>query len=200
MSQIMVPVLVFFAGLFLIVGKEQSGSSVPGERERARDLAITHISKIPKGSMIVFDFDDTLFDPHVVIGHVHGGTRDFAFGPRKALPLYKPINPICDVLRYAVAAGMYITVITARPDTAITKQIIFHNFKHNKMAIHEFHANPHFPRMENFKAGLRAAITKFRPIALTIGDAWTDVNEANGYHYIKLPNKSDPYVHSSLQR
>ena len=198
MSDFTFPLCAFFAGLFLIVGKEESMVSVQGELDRARTICINWISKLPRGSMIVFDFDDTLFDPNIVIGHVHAGGREFAHGDRKALPLYRPITQICDVLRYAVASGMYITVITARPDTNITKNVIIANFKHYKMRFHEFHANAAYPEHNNFKAILRRKISLVRPIGLTIGDNWLDVNESTNYHYVKLPDRNDPKMHSSL--
>lgn len=198
MTSLVLPTAVFFAGLFLIVGKEQPAISIPGELDRARELSIKHISRLPKGTMIVFDFDGTLFDPHTVIGHVHGGARDFALGDRKAIPLYRPITQICDVLKYAVSAGMYITLITARPNTAQAKQTILQNFKHQKLQLHEYHANESFPRLQNFKAVLRRKIAAHRPIGLTIGDQWTDVNEAS-YHFVKLPTINAPLLHTSLR-
>lgn len=191
------PLGVFFAGLFLIVGKEDSLVSVPGELDRARTLCIAHISRLPKGSMVVFDFDDTLFDPGRVIGHAHSGSREFALGERKALPLYQPIRPMCDVLKYAVAAGMYVTLITARPNTHVTRQVVMANFKHQSMKLHEYHANDHYPRLHNFKAALRRRITAVRPIGLTVGDQWTDVNEST-YDWVKLPTQHDPVMYTSL--
>ncbi len=199
MSSIALPLGVFFAGLFLIVGKEESLVSIPGELDRARTLCVECISKLPKGSMIVFDFDDTLFDPNTIIGHVYSGGRDFAHGERKALPLYRPIVQICDVLKYAVSSGMYITLITARPNTNVTKSIIMANFSNNKMKLHEYHANDHYPKLRNFKAVLRKGISIVRPIGLTIGDQWTDVNEAN-YHWVKLPTQKDPVMYTSLTK
>lgn len=197
MQDMLIPLGIFFAGLFLIVAKESPGVSVPGELDKARALCIDHISRLPKGTMIVFDFDDTLFDPHAVIGHAHGGSREFAFGDRKALPLYKPIRQMCDTLKYAVSAGMYITVITARPNNSISKQIVMSNFNHQKMELHEYHANDYYPRLNNFKAVLRKNITAFRPIGLTIGDAWSDVNESS-YHWVKLPTRLDPILYTSF--
>jgi predicted secreted acid phosphatase len=197
MSSIALPLGVFFAGLFLIVGKEDSLVSVPGELDRARTLCIEWISKLPKGSMIVFDFDDTLFDPNTVIGHVHSGGRDFAHGDRKALPLYKPIRQVCDVLKYATSAGMYITLITARPNTNTTRSIVMANFKHNNLSLHEYHANDHYPKLQNFKAILRKNISIVRPIGLTIGDQWTDVNEST-YNWVKLPTQKDPVLYTSF--
>jgi hypothetical protein len=197
MSTFLIPLSVFFAGLFLIVGKEHSSVSVPGEMDRARKLCIEHISKLPKGTMIVFDFDDTLFDPNTVIDHVHSGSREFALGQRRALPLYRPVTQICDVLKYATSAGMYITLITARPNTPTSKQIVLANFRHHKMQLHEYHANDHYPKFDNFKAILRKNIVKFRPIGLTIGDQWGDVNESS-YDYVKLPSKRDPSLFTSL--
>ena len=199
MSVIALPLSVFFAGLFLIVGKEESLVSLQGELDRARTLCIDCISKLPKGSVIVFDFDDTLFDPNTVIGHVHSGARDFAYGERKALPLYRPIIQLCDVLKYAVSCGMYITLITARPNTNATRNIVMANFKNQKMKLHELHANDHFPRLQNFKSVLRKNISIVRPIGLTIGDQWTDINEAN-YHWVKLPTQKDPVLYTSLAK
>jgi hypothetical protein len=198
MSSVALPLGVFFAGLFLIVGKEDSLVSLPGELDRARKLCIEHISKLPKGSMIVFDFDDTLFDPNTIIGHVHSGSREFAYGERKALPLYKPIRQICDVLKYSSAAGMYITLITARPNTNLTKNIVMANFKNQHMKLHEYHANDHYPLLNNFKAILRKNITLVRPIGLTIGDQWTDVNDSDTYNWVKLPNQKDHILYTSL--
>lgn len=197
MSTIALPLGVFFAGLFLIVGKEEPLASVPRGLDRARTLCIEWISKLPKGSMIVFDFDDTLFDPNTVIGHVHSGSRDFAYGDRKALPLYRPIMQICDVLKYAISAGMYITLITARPNTSTTRSIVMANFKHNKLSLHEYHANDFYPKLQNFKAVLRKNISIVRPIGLTVGDAWTDVNEST-YNWVKLPTRKDPILYTSL--
>lgn len=191
------PLGIFFAGLFLIVGKEESSFSVSGELDKARTLCIKCISKLPRGTMIVFDFDDTLFDPKTCTGFVHSGSREFALGDRKALPLYKPIVQMCDVLKYAVSCGMYITVITARPNTVMTKQIIMANFRKHKLELHEFHANEHYPRLKNFKATLRKNISAFRPIGLTIGDQWTDVNESQ-YAWVKLPTLRDPILYTSL--
>tara|TARA_B110000027_G_scaffold126292_1_gene144511 strand:+ start:722 stop:1324 length:603 start_codon:yes stop_codon:yes gene_type:complete len=198
MSSLALPLGVFFAGLFLIVGKEESMVSVPGELDRARTLCIDWISKLPKGSVVVFDFDDTLFDPNTVIDHVHSGGRDFANGNRKALPLYRPIVQICDVLKYAVSAGMYITLITARPNTNVSRSIVMANFKHNHMKLHEYYANDNFPRLQNFKAVLRKNISIVRPIGLTIGDQWTDVNESTSYNWVKLPTQKDPVLYTSL--
>tara|TARA_B100000676_G_scaffold311007_1_gene379358 strand:+ start:1224 stop:1814 length:591 start_codon:yes stop_codon:yes gene_type:complete len=194
---IALPLTIFFAGLFLIVGKEEPASSIIGQLEKARTSCIEHISKLPKGTMIVFDFDDTLFYPRKVVGYTHSGARDFAFGNRKALPLYQPIQQICDVLKYAVACGMYICLITARPDTASTKHIVLANFKHQKMQLHEFHANSNYPELNNFKAALRKNMIKFRPIGLTVGDAWTDVNESN-YAWVKLPTQKEPFMYTNL--
>ena len=196
-SSIALPLGVFFAGLFLIVGKEESVVSVPGELDRARTLCINWISKLPKGSVIVFDFDDTLFDPNTVTGHVHSGSRDFAHGDRKALPLYRPIVQICDVLKYAVSSGMYITLITARPNTTTTRNIVMANFNHQKMKLHEYHANDAYPRLQNFKSVLRKGISVVRPIGLTVGDQWTDVNEST-YNWVKLPTQKDPVLYTSL--
>lgn len=198
MSSLALPLGVFFAGLFLIVGKEESMVSVPGELDRARTLCIDWISKLPKGSVIVFDFDDTLFDPNTVIGHAHAGGRDFAHGDRKALPLYRPIVQIVDVLKYAVSAGMYITLITARPNTNASRNIVMENFKHNHMKLHEYHANDHYPKLQNFKSVLRKNISIVRPIGLTVGDAWTDVNESTSYNWVKLPTRKDPILYTSL--
>lgn len=192
------PLAVFFAGLFLIVGKEDALVSIPGELDRARSLCIECISKLPKGSIVVFDFDDTLFDPNTVIGHAHAGSRDFALGDRKALPLYRPIKQICDVLKYAVSSGMYITLITARPNTTMTRNIVIANFKHQKMQLHEFHANDNYPKLHNFKSILRKNISIVRPIGLTIGDQWTDVNESTGYNWVKLPTQKEPIMYTSL--
>lgn len=197
-SSLAVPLGVFFLGLFLIVGKERDGiETVNDHLNRARTLAMGHIKRLPKGTMIVFDFDDTLFDPHTVIGYRHAGKREFWHGERRALPLYRPLQPICDVLKFAVAQGMYVTLITARPDTISTKQIILQNFKHQHMQLHELHCNPDYPQNNNFKALLRRKIHTFRPIGLTIGDQWTDVNECD-YHYIKLPNTKEPMLHTTL--
>lgn len=195
-----IPLCVFFAGLFLIVGKEKPLLTISSLLDEARTIGIECIGKLPRGSVIVFDFDDTLFDPDVVIGYVHSGSREFAFGNRKALPLYKPIRQICDVLKYATAAGMYITLITARPNTSITKQIVLANFKHQKMQLHEFHANDHYPKHNNFKATLRKQIAAFRPIGLTIGDSWPDVHQSENYHWIKLPSKRENAMHTSIQK
>lgn len=199
MSSIALPLGVFFAGLFLIVGKEESLVSVPGELDRARTICIEWISKLPQGSVIVFDFDDTLFDPNIVIGHVHSGARDFAHGDRKALPLYRPIVQICDVLKYAVSCGMYITLITARPNTNTSRNIVMANFKNQKMKLHEYHANENFPKLHNFKAVLRKNISLVRPVGLTIGDQWTDVNEST-YNWVKLPTSKDPILYTSLTK
>ena len=198
MSSFALPLGIFFAGLFLIVGKETSLVSIPGELDRARSLCIELIRKLPRGTMIVFDFDDTLFDPNVVIGHTHSGGRDFALGERKALPLYRPINQICDVLKFACSAGMYVTVITARPNTSLSRNIIFANFTHQKMKLHEYHANDNYPKHSNFKALLRKKISVVRPIGLTVGDNWGDVNESEGYHFVKLPTKDDPIMYTSI--
>ena len=194
-----IPVGIFFAGLFLIVGKEESLVSLPGELDRARKISIDCISKLPKGSIIIFDFDDTLFDPHTVIGYVHSGSRDFALGDRKAVPIYKPITQICDVLKFATAAGMFITLITARPNTNATKNIVMANFQKQRLKLHEFHANDNFPHHQNFKSVLRKHISLVRPIGLTIGDQWTDVNESH-YDWVKLPTQRDPILYTSLTK
>ena len=194
---IAVPLGVFFGGLFLIVGKERSATSVSGHLDKARTICIDYISKQPKGTMIVFDFDDTLFDPRKVIGQVYSGSRDFAYGDRKALPLYQPIRQMCDVLKYAVSAGMYVTLITARPNNAYSKQIVLANFKRQNLVLHEYHANDHYPKLNNFKAVLRKNIVKFRPIGLTVGDAWTDVNESSSA-WVKLPSHKDPVMYTNL--
>lgn len=194
-------VIAILALLFLITGSERSlPASAPtvGEHlDRARALAIERISRMPKGTMVVFDFDDTLFDPKVVLGHAHGH-RETVFDRRRAIPLYRPIRQMCDVLRYATDAGMYVTLITARPDTMATKQVVLKNFEAQRLTLHEYHANAHYPELRNFKAELRARISKFRPIGLTIGDQWTDVNDAT-YDFIKLPTRRDPALVTSLR-
>lgn len=203
MTNYALPLGVFFAGLFLIVGSRGGAGEGRLTLEDVRSLAIQHISKLPKGSMIVFDFDDTLFDPRTVVDHVYGGNREFWSGDRKALPLYKPIVQICDILRYAAAAGMYITLITARKDTIATKQIILQNFKKQKMVLHEYHANNGEPsNKKKFKARLRKNIEAFRPIGLTVGDQWGDVQDTRGSTstpFIKLPNAKEPILLTSLK-
>ena len=71
------------------------------------------------------------------------------------------------------------------------------NFKHNHMKLHEYHANDHYPRLQNFKSVLRKNISIVRPIGLTVGDQWTDVNESN-YNWVKLPTQKDPVLYTSL--
>jgi len=199
MSSFALPLGIFFAGLFLIVGKEENLVSIPGELDRARKICIDHISTLPKGTMIIFDFDDTLFDPKTVVGYVHAGGRDFAYGERRALPLYRALTQICDILKFACAAGMYITVITARPNTSATKNIVLANFRNQKMKLHEFHANDYYPQLRNFKSVLRKQISIVRPIGLTIGDQWTDVNESD-YDWVKLPSIKEPFLYTSLMK
>ncbi len=196
------PLTVFFAGLFLIVAKDNGADQVL-TMDDVRSLAIQHISRLPKGTMIVFDFDDTLFDPHTIIDHAYAGKREFWHGERRALPLYKPVQHMCDVLKYASAAGMYITLITARPDTVTTKQVVLYNFQKQKMQLHEYHANSEYPHGKDFKARIREKIQKFRPIGLTIGDQWGDIKVSGGrdppYHFIKLRSSRDPLIFTSLR-
>jgi predicted secreted acid phosphatase len=104
---------------------------------------------------------------------------------------------MCDVLKYATSAGMYITLITARPNTNTTRSIVMANFKHNNLSLHEYHANDHYPKLKNFKAILRKNISIVRPIGLTVGDAWTDVNEST-YNWVKLPTQKDPILYTSF--
>lgn len=167
--------------------------------QRARDLAMRHIGTCAPGSAVVFDFDDTLFDPHVVVDMIHAGTRPFWNGDRRALPLYRPIGPMCDVLRFAASRSMHIVVITARPDTPTTRAIILRNFRKHDLHIHEMHANPHYPEHRDFKAAVRRRIQDAgRPVVLTIGDQWPDVADARGYPWIKLPSRTSPRMITSL--
>ena len=71
------------------------------------------------------------------------------------------------------------------------------NFNHQKMKLHEYHANDAYPRLQNFKSVLRKGISVVRPIGLTVGDQWTDVNEST-YNWVKLPTQKDPVLYTSL--
>lgn len=179
-------------GLVLLLRDEPE----PNRLAEARVVAIDHIKKSRKGSAVVFDFDDTLFDPSAIQGVAHTMASNNI--DRRSIPLYKPIQEICDVLRVAASNGMYIVLITARPDSNLTKSIVMANFNAHHLPLHELYANPSYPNLNNFKAKLRNKIKVTRPICLTIGDQWTDVNEANGYEYIKLPNKREPMMVTSL--
>lgn len=183
-------------GLILIT--QESSNLKTNTLAHYRELAMKLIAESPKGSAVVFDFDDTLFDPQTIMEYSHTGTRDYWNADRKAIPMYKPITEMCDVLKFAVAKGMYIVLITARPDNYMTKQTLLHNFKKQKMQLHELHCNPNYPRHMNFKSKLRQKIHVQRPIILTIGDQWGDVNETS-YDWIKLPNSSEPLALSSLK-
>jgi len=191
------PAVALACGLILIT--YESTDLKPDFMASSREIAMKLIARSPKGSAVIFDFDDTLFDPQTIIETAHVGTRAYWNADRKAIPMYKPIVEMCDVLKFAVARGMYIVLITARPDNHITKLTILHNFKKQRMQIHELHCNPHYPRHMNFKAKLRQKIKLQRPIVLTIGDQWGDVNESDGYDWIKLPNSREPLMLSSLK-
>lgn len=193
-ATLLLPGLILFLGLFIVVGNEEPAQTLSSKVEQAQGLAMECIRTMPRGSMVIFDFDHTLFNPDIIVDHVY--VTD-AHQRRRAIPIYKPIVPMCLVLQFAVSRGMYVTMITARPDTATSKRIVLENFRRNGMQLHEYHANPNYPKMNNFKAEIRSKISKIRPIALTIGDQWTDVNEAT-YHFIKLPTARDPILRASL--
>jgi predicted secreted acid phosphatase len=196
MSGMLLPAALIVAGVVLLTS---DSPSVEQPLARARRLATEILTSAPRGSAVVFDFDDTLFDPHAVIDHIHADSRDFSYGAvRKAVPLYRPIRPICDTLRFAVAHGMYVILITARPDNRLTRATVLANLRHQKLTIHELHASKDYPLHTPFKAKLRAQINQRRRIALTIGDQWGDVNAADGYHWIKLPTRREPLLLSSL--
>jgi predicted secreted acid phosphatase len=190
------PAIVLACGLVLVT--HEARDPTPTFMSAARRAAMERISRAPKGSAVVFDFDDTLFDPHSVADTAHVGSRAYWNADRRAVPLYRPIVEMCDVLKFAVARGMYIVIITARPDNRATKQTVLHNFKKQRMQIQELPCSPHYPRHMNFKARLRQKLQLSRPIILTIGDQWGDVNEPDGYDWIKLPTKQEPLLVSSL--
>lgn len=195
MSSMMLPAIILASGLILLM----SDNPVPPENlGLARSKAFRCLAAATPGSAVVFDFDGTLFDERTVVSYTHTGPRPYATGDRKAIPIYKPISPVCDILKYATARGMYIVLITARPNSALTRCIVTQNLEHYGLTVHEYHANPHYPQMRNFKAVLRARLHAQRPIVLTVGDQWTDVNEAITYDWIKLPNAREPLMLSSL--
>ena len=191
------PGIVLACGLVLITREPSSNKA--SFMSSSRELAMKLIARSRKGSAVVFDFDETLFDPNKIIGTMYVGSRAYWNADRRALPLYQPIVEMCDVLKFAVAKGMYVILITARPDNNITKATVLNNFKNQSMQIHELHCNPNYPRHMNFKAKLRAKISAQRPIILTIGDQWGDVNESNTYDWIKLPNKKELIMMTSLK-
>ena len=126
-----VPAVALACGLILIT--YESTDYKLNFMSSSREIAMKLIAKSPKGSAVVFDFDDTLFDPQTIIETSHVGTKAYWNADRKAIPLYKPIVEMCDVLKFAVARGMYIVLITARPDNYMTKLTILHNFKRQKL-------------------------------------------------------------------
>ena len=187
------PLLVIFCGLILLTRHEPDGNALP----KARQLALSIINRAPRGGgCIIFDFDDTLFRPDVVVSHEFAGIRTRWNGDRRAVPMYATITEMTDVLQYAAARGFRIIVITARPDNATTRATVLANFRKRGLQMDEFHAMKP-GQSSDFKARLRAEIARSEPIILTIGDQWMDVKEPGKADFIKLPNKTDGRLYAS---
>lgn len=196
----MIPAAALLAGVYVLYATNGSGRSeeeaLEEQYDTSRRIALAHIRHLPKGSNIVFDFDDTLFRTRVVrVDYV--GTRQFWGDERGAVPVYQPIRQMTDVLRVAAAAGMFITLVTARPDCERTRRVVLHNMSVQKLTLHDYHARPDGVGAD-FKVSLRANLAMHRPTGLSIGDKWTDVRGER--HYIKLPCSRHRGIHTTLPR
>lgn len=190
------PLIAVAAGMVLI-------SSTPSEPDRqssyqkARKLALQYLRKVPKGSVVIFDFDYTLFDPGIVIDQEFTGVRRIWNGDRRAIPIYKPITEIIDILQVAASMGHYVVLITARTDSAQTRAVVNANFRRRGM-----HYNLFFGAHENstptFKAELRKKLAERYNVVLTIGDQWGDVRAPGQAAWLKLPDRHDLALYSSL--
>lgn len=196
MSGIVLPILAVAAGMLLISGNGETvhrGSLY----QKARRLALQYIKSVPRGAVIIFDFDDTLFHPHEVLDYEHTGARQTWGGDRRALPIYKPIHEMVDVLQVASAMGHYIVLITARHDNAYTRAVVNANFRRRGMKYNLFYA-AQATADANFKAALRKQLAARYRVVLTIGDQWGDVKSPGQAHWIKLPDRHDHGMYSSL--
>jgi len=155
----------------------------------ARKGALKVLTSAVAGSAVVFDFDDTLFDPSVVVSRLRLDDGRY--------PMYAPITEMHDVLRDAAKRNMRIILITARPNSPHDRTAVEANMRQHGLPLDELHMNMHFPRHRNFKAAIRRDIQSRGTIALTIGDAWGDVNEPGGADWIKVPASTDLLLASS---
>ena len=188
---------------FLIAGLVLTYRSDPDDvstqLSEARTKAMKKIAKSPRGSVVVFDFDDTLFRPREVTSYAHSGPRAFWNDNRKAIPIYSQIREMVDVAKYANLNGMYIVIITARHDTAMMRATVKTNIENAGIRVHELHGfNQHQHDSKTmFKSHLRRQINQIRPVVLTIGDMWHDVAEPGNADWIKLPSQ-DGAMYTSL--
>ena len=187
----MLPLLIAGAAGLLLVMKERPPRTRSELLDEARTKALSMLRSAPRGSIVVFDFDETLVHPEQITDWEHTGVRSVGWASERVrVPIYAPIHPIIDVLQVAARQGFRIVLITARYDNAHTRATVMANLRRRKLTVHEFHARPAGVGV-GFKAELRARLAQQRPVALTIGDQWFDVNKPGNAHWIKLPDGRD---------
>lgn len=193
----MLPLVIAAAAGLLLVTKDRPRSR-SDLLDEARTKALQTLRSAPRGSIVVFDFDETLVHPDQIVDWEYTGMRTVGWASdRMRVPIYAPIHPITDVLQIAARLGFRIVLITARYDTPQTRATVLANMRRRRLTMHEFHARPAGVGVE-FKAKIRARLARQRPVALTIGDQWFDVHEPGRAEWIKLPDHRDARLVSSM--
>lgn len=161
----------------------------------ARHFGMQVIADSRPGDIVVFDFDSTLVNPHIIQDYEHTGTQDMWAGSRRSIPIYAPIREMIDLCKYANSRNMHVVVITARPDTITMRSCIKANLEKHGVRIHELYgfSKNSGESLTNFKSLIRKRLSMYRQIVLTVGDRWPDVSDPGGAHWIKLSSTDGIY-------
>lgn len=203
--------LLLLAYVFLFAPRRPLEQSVAGKLSDARSYALDVIVRGSRaGDVVVFDFDDTLFDPDKVVDVTHMDVSSCAhsdtFGSaQQAVPIYAPIEPMMDVLRFALSQKLDVVILTARTHDRRMLRVVSENLRRQGVSFsdRDLYTDAQTPTSfivgrraavddrPTFKAHFRKRLSLSRRIILTIGDRWTDVDEPGGAAWIKLPAKDD---------
>ena len=110
----------------------------------------------------------------------------------------EPISEIIHLLNYSKFLGYLVIIITARSDKyyyETINELSKHNITYDKIYLKKDTEN-----FYDFKSNIKESLFKTMniQIILSVGDNWIDVNGDYSGDFIKLPNKTDSKLYSSV--
>lgn len=216
---LLITIVLLVLLVFFVAPRIPHEHSTQGKLSAARAFALDVLVRRSRaGDIVVFDFDDTLFDPDKVVDVTHMDVSAYAntaFGPaQQAVPLYAPIEPMMDVLRFALSQGLDVVVLTARTHDRRMLRTVSENLRRQGIRLSDVDVydarNARLPTTSciigrraglddrsSFKAQVRRRISQSWRVVLTIGDRWADVDDPGDAAWVKLPAKDDPIMQTS---